>query len=66
MRELKNWNTVFCNLNKLAEVLTQEDLDMIRHKSVGLQQAAETLESISLGKTLHWMFEEHLKAKRNR
>lgn len=47
---------------------TEEDLQMIKNKniSIGIFQAVEVLQRLSLSRSARWHFEQSLKAKRDR
>ncbi|MDE5866546.1 MAG: Rpn family recombination-promoting nuclease/putative transposase, partial [Lachnospiraceae bacterium] len=51
---------------RLFNAESEEDLKMIKSKSAGIIEAIKELRTMSLGKTLHYMYEEHLKAIRDR
>ncbi|MCM1263196.1 MAG: Rpn family recombination-promoting nuclease/putative transposase [Butyrivibrio sp.] len=51
---------------RLFNAESEEDLKMIKSKSVGMNEAIRELKTMSLGKTLRYMYEEHLKAVRDR
>lgn len=51
---------------RLFNVESEEDLKMIKSKSTGIIEAIKELRTMSLGKTLRYMYEEHLKAVRDR
>lgn len=50
----------------LFNAQSKEDLAMLKHKSAGLNEAVEAIEVLSLSRSLRWMFNQHLKAKRDR
>lgn len=51
---------------RLFNAESEEDLKMIKSKSTGISEAIKELRTMSLGKTLRYMHEEHLKAVRDR
>ena len=51
---------------RLFNAESEEDLKMIKSKGAGIMEAIKELRTMSLGKTLHYMYEEHLKAVRDR
>ncbi|MCM1385988.1 MAG: Rpn family recombination-promoting nuclease/putative transposase [Bacillus sp. (in: Bacteria)] len=51
---------------RLFNAENEEDLKMIKSKSAGINEAIRELKTMSLGKTLRYMYEEHLKAIRDR
>lgn len=51
---------------RLFNAESEEDLKMIKSKSAGIIEAIKELRTMSLGKTLRYMYEEHLKAVRDR
>lgn len=51
---------------RLFNAKTQEDLDMIKTKNVGISEAIEVVKAMSLGKSLRYLYEQHVKAKRDR
>lgn len=51
---------------RLFNAKTQEDLDMISAKNVGFSEAIEVVKTMSLGKSLRYLYEQHMKAKRDR
>ena len=51
---------------RLFNAESEEDLKMIQSKSTGINEAIRELRTMSLSKTLRYMYEEHLKAVRDR
>lgn len=51
---------------RLFNAESEEDIKMIKTRSVGMMEAIRELKTMSLGKTLRYMYEEHLKAVRDR
>lgn len=51
---------------RLFNAESEEDLKMIKSKSVGIMEAIEELKTMSLGKSLRYLYEEHLRAVRDR
>ena len=51
---------------RLFNAESEEDLKMIKSKSAGIIEAIKELRTMSLGKTLRYMYEEHLKSVRDR
>lgn len=50
----------------LFNAKTEEDLQMIKNISIGIFQAVEVLQKLSLSRAARWHFEQSLKARRDR
>lgn len=64
-KKLQNTDNVD-NWIRLFNAKTQEDLDMITAKNVGFSEAIEVVKTMSLGKSLRYLYDQHMKAKRDR
>ena len=51
---------------RLFNAKTEEDLQMIKNISIGIFQAVEVLQKLSLSRSARWHFEQSLKARRDR
>lgn len=54
------------NWIRLFNATSREELDMIQAQSAGLTEAIEVMKEMSLGKSLRYLYEARLKAKRDR
>lgn len=51
---------------RLFNATAEEDLEMIKIKNAGIREAIEELRTMSLTRTLRFLYEERLKARRDR
>lgn len=51
---------------RLFNATAEEDLEMIKIKNAGIREAIEELRTMSLARTLRFLYEERLKARRDR
>ncbi len=65
LRKKLNGNGRMDDWIRLFNATTEEDLDMIKTKNPGVQEAVNEIKVMSLGKTLKWLYESRLKAIRD-
>ncbi len=66
LRKKLTGRTVVDDWIRLFNARKEEDLDMIKTKNAGIQEAIRELKTMSLGKRLRMEYEAHLKAVRDR